>query len=214
MTIRVNTYAGVDEMFVHPRYTVVMRLTVATCALTLEASSIAFAAKPDWRDAPYPYTIINQDVTNIIKNFGYNTGLKISVAQDVKGTVHGQESSGTAGNFLDEVTKSNDLDWYSDGTVVYVSPAADEETATVSLNGFSFDRLRKYLAGFGLLDKRFHLSRRKGDDVAILSGPPSYVAVVKQAIEVETGVQDHPDGPAAGTLVVFRGNASSSIKLP
>ena len=200
-------------MFMHPRQAAGIFLAMTSYVLASEVGGVAFAAKPAWRDVAYPYSIINQNLTNVLENFGYNTGLKVSVAQDVRGTVHGRESSGTAGQFLDEVTRSNDLDWYSDGTVVYVSPASDEETAAIPLNGFSFDKLRNYLAGSGLLDKRFRLSRRAGN-VAILSGPPSYVAVVKQAIEAETGVKDQHDGPAAGTLVVFRGNASSSLKLP
>ena len=213
MTIFIDNHAEVGEMFRHPRHAAVI-LTLAACAAGQAKSGVAFAAGPDWRISAYPYAILDEDVTDILKNFGYNTGLRMSVAQDVRGAVHGQESSATAGEFLDELTKSNDLDWYSDGTVVYVSPASDEETAAVALNGFSFDRLRRHLADAGLLDKRFRLSKRAAGDVAILSGPPSYVAVVKQAIEAETGVGGPPDAPAAGTLVVFRGNASSSLKLP
>ena len=201
-------------MFMLPRQAVGVFLAVVSYGLASAIDNVAIAAAPAWRDAAYPYSIINQNLANVLENFGYNTGLKVSVAQDVKGTVHGRASSGSAGQFLDEVTRSNDLDWYSDGTVVYVSPAADEETAVVPLHGFSFDRLRRHLADFDLLDRRFRFLRRRAGDVAILSGPPSYVLVVKQAIEAETGAKDQPDGPAAGTLVVFRGNASSSLKLP
>lgn len=60
-------------MFVHLRYAGVMFLAVATCALDLQPGGVAYAAKPDWRDAFYPYTIVNQDVADIVKNFGYNT---------------------------------------------------------------------------------------------------------------------------------------------
>lgn len=201
-------------MFMHPKYTAIMFLVAGASVLNLEASKPAFAAGVDWRNAPYPYSIINQDVGNAVKNFGYNTGLKVSVAQDVKGTVRGHQHAGTAREFLDEITKSNDLDWYSDGTVIYVSPTADEETALVPLNEFSFSNLKRHLAEFGLIDKRFRLAKRKAGDVAVVSGPPSYVAVIKQAIQVETGGKDQPDSGASGTLVVFRGNASSSIKLP
>ncbi len=220
MTILINDYVGVDEIFAHPRYTVII-LAVATRALNLGAGGVAFAATPDWRDAPYPYTIVNQDVTDIVKTFGYNTGLKVSVAQDVKGTVHGQESARTAGDFLNEITNSNDLDWYSDGTVVYVSPAANEETATVSLNEFPFDELERRLASFGLLDKRFRLSKRKAGDVIILSGPPSYDApsgtappsAGTPAAAGPSGANTVPDGTNPGAPTVSAGSGSNSTTI-
>ncbi len=198
----------------HPRCAVGVVLLMTACPPSLGVGSVASAAQLGWQDAPYPYSVINQDVTEAIKNFGYNTGLRVSVAQDVRGTVRGHQTAGTAREFIDDITRSNDLDWYSDGTVMYVSPVADEGTVLVPLRGVAFGDLEKRLKELGLLDNRFRLTKRKAGNVAIVSGPPSYTAVVENAIKAETDGSEKSDMPVPGTVLVFRGNASSSIRLP
>jgi type III secretion protein C len=171
------------------------------------APKVARAASPDWRQMPYHYVVVNQGVVDVLTNFGYNTGLRMSIASDVTGVVRGRIDANTAGSFLDAVTRSNALDWYYDGSVMYVSPAADEQTVTVPLHGASFEAIKASLARSGLTDKRYGLSHRASADFVIVSGPPSYVSAIKQAIEVEAQERDN-------TIAIFRGSQSASVKFP
>jgi len=185
---------------------------LVTLAMTASVSAAEQEDLP-WESKPYPYTIVSQPVRDALVNFGYNAGLRIMVPPHVAGLVQGFRSEGSAKDFIDEITKTNDLDWYSDGNVIYVSPASEEQTAIVSLNGFSFDVMKKELEVQKLFDARYRMSKQIGGGAAILSGPPSFVAVLKQAIEARVG-----DGNASATetmqaLVVLRGSQSSRMNV-
>lgn len=166
-----------------------------------------------WENNPYPYSVVNETIRGALMNFGYNSDLRIMVSSHVSGTIQGRRSGGSARNFLDDVTKAGDLDWYSDGTVIYVSPASEEQTIVVSLNGFPFDVMKKELEEQKLFDVRYRMSRQIGGDAVILSGPPSFVAVLKQAIEARVGNGRVSATEALQALVVLRGSQSSSMKV-
>lgn len=176
----------------------------------------AFAAVPvmtRWQDMPYPYSVTSESVHDALVNFGYNSDVRIMVSPHVSGTIQGRRGTGTAGQFLDEITKANDLDWYSDDTVIYVSPSSEEQTLILPLNGFPFDVLKKELEQQKLFDAKYRLSKQVGSDATILSGPPSFVAVMKQAIESRVGNGRSPPVGASQDLVVLRGSQSSSMKI-
>ncbi len=173
----------------------------------------ADASTDAWENAPYPYSVVSENVSDVLKNFGYNADVRVMVAPGVKGIVQGRSGDGTARQFLDDITRANDLDWYSDGTVVYVSPSSDEQTAIVPLNGFPFDVMKKELDEQKLFDVKFRMSKQIGGDAAIVSGPPSFVAVMKEAIEARVGNMTAPAGSVARELVILRGSQSSSIRV-
>ena len=179
---------------------------LAACGMAL---GVARAAPSEWRNMPYSYIVVNQSVADVLRNFGYNTGLRMSIAPDISGVVHGRIDATTAGDFLDAVTKSNALDWYYDGVVMYVSPASAELTATVPLHGVSFSAIKESMGRLGLLDDRYKFSAEEhgaASDFVIVAGPPSYVAVIKQAVESSAGATD-------GALVIYRGSQSANVSF-
>lgn len=182
-------------------------LFMATRAVATEKTASS------WENIPYPYSIVNEPLRDALVNFGYNADLRIMVSPHVSGAVQARRSGGSARNFLDDVTKAGDLDWYSDGTVIYVSAASEEQTSVVPLNGFPFDVMKKELEEQKLFDVRYRMSRQIGGGGAILSGPPSFVAILKQAIEARVGNDRvSPAGPMQD-LVVLRGSQSLSMKV-
>ncbi|MGI4801502.1 MAG: hypothetical protein ACRYG8_47245 [Janthinobacterium lividum] len=146
-------------------------------------------------------------------NFGYNANVRIMVAPHVIGSVQGHKGDSTARQFLDEITKENDLDWYFDGAVIYVSPSSEEQTEIVPLNGFPFNVMKKELEQQRIFDLRYRMSRQIGSDAAILSGPPSFVTIMKQAIESRAGDGRISTAEASQDLVVLRGSQSSTMKV-
>ncbi len=161
--------------------------------------------------ARYHYVVINQSVAAVIHSFGANLGLRVSVAPDVKGVIHGVVAAGDAKTFLDEITHEDALDWYDDGFVLYVSPAADEQTVVTRLRDISFKILYERLQHANLLDSRYVFQPQGRGDV-VIAGPPAYVAVVKQAVDSGAFESASPETPAR--LVVYRGSETSNMSLP
>ena len=198
LCIRCGTWAG-------------LAVLVLTGAPVVASSA---RAPEDWEKKPYPYSIVRQDVADALRNFGYNTGINVSLAPDVQGAIQGRIKAGTARNFLDQITRSTGLDWYFDGTVIYVSPISQEQTAVLSLNGMPFDRLKSRVIREKLFDSQYRLSQQGGGDTLVVSGPPSYVAVMKQAVDAITSNRKSPVRGEPGSLTILRGSQTSSLKLP
>ena len=174
-----------------------------------------WAAEPNWPAAPYEYVVVDQDLRTVLTQFGANTGLRIALSDAVQGRVHGRTPAAPAKDILNGLAQSFGLDWYYDGAVISVSAASEAETHLLPLQGVSFARLRSGLAAADLLDRRFQLRAGVGPDVALVSGPPRYVAMVRQGLAALAA--DKPAAPQAApgqTLVVFRGSAVSRVQFP
>ena len=187
-------------------------LVLPSVAVTASAAGDGVAAREAWKHQPYPYTVVSQGVAAALRDFGYNLGLRVMIAPDVGGTIAGRLPPGDALNFLEAVTHGNDLDWYFDGTVLYVSKTSSEQTAIVPLHGHSFGEVKKSLEQDGVLDARFRLTKQVAGDAVIVAGPPSFIAVMRQAIEAQTS-DTSPQGGHAG-MAVLRGSASSVSGRP
>jgi type II secretory pathway component GspD/PulD (secretin) len=169
-------------------------------------SEIVHAATSEWRNVPYHYSVVNESVVDVLKNFGFNAGLRMSIAADISGTVRGRIDAKTAGSFLEALARSNGLDWYYDGSVLYVSLVSSEQTVAVALHGVAFEKIRASLTRSKLTDERYGLSGGGSTSYAIVSGPPSYVAVVRQAIEMEASRDN--------AVIIYRGSQASNVKFP
>lgn len=167
----------------------------------------ARAAVPAWPAAPYRYLVVDQDLRVVLEEFGKNTGIRIALADGVKGRVRGSLPQAPPPEFLDALARSYGLDWYYDGTVLHVSTSAEAETRFLDLHGLPFARLIGGLAQSGLADARYVLRDGPAQGLATVSGPPRYVGLVAQAAAAM--VAQKAPAPAAPVVRVFRGSIAS-----
>jgi type II secretory pathway component GspD/PulD (secretin) len=191
------------------------RVGVVAAAFLFAAAFVGSGGRADgepatggWRDKPYPYTVVSQSLADVLTNFGYNTGMRMAVASSVRGSVTGRIDGRTAGAFLDVLTRSNGLDWYYDGSVMYVSAAADEQTEIVQLHEQALGAVKASLLKSGLVDERYTFSAGPSPNVAVIAGPPSYVAAIKRAVEAMATKS------ADSSLTIYRGSESHVVKFP
>ena len=172
-------------------------------------------AEPSWPIAPYNYVVVDQDLRAVLRQFAANTGLRLVLSDKVRGRVHGPLSSASSRDFFDMLVRQFGLDWTYDGAIIWVSTAAESQTNMLSLQGVSFARLRQALATAGLLDPRFQLRAPPGSDIAIVSGPPHYIALVQQALAALAGGKAPAERPASHkSLALIRGDVVSTVDFP
>jgi type II secretory pathway component GspD/PulD (secretin) len=189
---------------------------VATGMLAILDAAHA-AGNPNWFARPFQYVVINQDVRGILTEFGRNVGVPVILSDKVGGRVHGkvvERAKGetdrpTAGDFLNRLAEANALTWYFDGSILYVS--ADQEYATqlIEVGPLKPEAIVTELRRLSLMDDRF--SVRSADDAGLLSvsGPPAFIAVVRQVVE-----KLRPPPVVAGDdprVRVFRGGAPAEV---
>ncbi|WP_407158258.1 nodulation protein NolW [Bradyrhizobium sp. STM 3557] len=188
----------------------VMRATLTAVSLlgALCSGTTVSAAEPEWPTVSYDYVVVDQDLRIVLEQFGVNTGLRIALSDAVQGRVHGRLPPALPRQFLDHLTATFGLDWYYDGVAILVSAKSEAQTEMINLKGTDFSELRSALETAGFLDRRYQLRAGRENSSAIVSGPPRYVAVVKQVAASFS--------PTPGTVhvTVFRGSSISRVEFP
>jgi type II secretory pathway component GspD/PulD (secretin) len=170
----------------------------------------AFGAEPKWPPGPYTYLVLDQDTKDVLQEFGSLTSIPVAVSEQVKGHLRGPLPITTAKEFLKGLCENQGLDWYFDGTKLYVSAASEVDSVVVNVAPLRLQDLADRLDKLGIADLRYPLTANQKGDVVRVSGPPRYLALVKQTYDAmksaiprptpQSGVSDEP------TVRVFRGS--------
>jgi type II secretory pathway component GspD/PulD (secretin) len=172
--------------------------------------------EPKWPAGPYRYVVIDQDIKGVLNEFGRNVGLPVQVSDLVKGRLRGRLPAGTAREFLDKLCDNYGLVWYFDGAVLHVSVNAEMKTELINLARLTADELQSLpvkLEELGIADRRFPIRMAADTGLISISGPPAYVALVRDTLtrfdQLTMRTQGHGDGQGDDPRVrVFRGGAA------
>lgn len=136
-----------------------------------------------WPDKPYPYVVLDQDVRDVLLAFGSNLDIPVKISDKVSGRVRGRLPELTPQKLLDQLAASFGLQWYYDGQVLYVTTVEEAVSEMLPLGAIRFEELQASLASLKLDDPRFPPRPLASANVALVSGPPRYVALVKETMQ-------------------------------
>lgn len=191
-------------------------MIILLAAAPVFPASQAMSAEPKWGDKAYRYLIVDQDIRDVLTEFGRNIGVPTQIAASVGGRrIRGPLNAGVdvpARDFLQRLCESYGLTWYFDGTVLHISAAEEIETEVIKLNRDESGEVMRRLEGLGIPDSRFNLRVGDGGNVLSVSGPPAYRNLVRKTVSTvgadskprivrEAEVKDYVD------VRVFRGGS-------
>lgn len=174
---------------------------VAAALFAAAAATPTMAADADWLDAPYRYAAIEQDLTDVLHEFGKNLGIPIRLNEALNGAVTIPMTDESARSFLDNLGREHGFIWYYDGFSLHFVPTDEALTRFVNLRGVGAGEAVRLLSDLQILDRRFPLRILPDGNVAMVSGPPAYVELIESALATLRA-------PAAREVVlpwVFRG---------
>lgn len=187
-------------------------LAIALCATvaggTGHAAERTLPALSAWEAASFDYVVVDQDLRQVLQEFGRKLGLVIHLSDEVQGQVRNMASAPSAGAFLDTVAAEQNLVWFDDGVVLHVATADEVQTKIVPLGGASFDQLNTALGQLVVTGKRLGLRASATTGLVNITGPTDYVALVEQAIAV-TG-QAHTGQVRTGEVRIIRGRGGEN----
>jgi type III secretion protein C len=166
------------------------------------------AGEPAWPAEPYRYTIIEQDLTSVLQEFGRNTGLRVEVSSEVRGRVRGPLPELKARDFLDQLVRGYGLEWYFDGFRLYVTSAKEDASRILPLGPVPLQRLETALTDLSLNDARFSLRAIKQSDMVLVAGPPQYLAMVERTLAALNPRHEQPS-----VVTVYHGEHVEVVKL-
>ena len=168
------------------------------------ASPTARAEALSLGQQPYAYTVLDESLRDVLRQFGANTGLRVTISDAVQGRVRGRREPLPPAEFLDRLAMDFSFDWYYDGHMLYVSAHSESAVKLVPLGAARFADLRSNLDALGIADRRFALRAAPQSGKVLVGGPPRYVELVEQVAQT---LAKPPELPPTN-VTVFRGSAT------
>ncbi|MER9598024.1 type III secretion protein [Mesorhizobium sp. M0244] len=195
------------------------RATVVACGLAVILalgfdSQRASAAEPRWPPGPYKYITIDQSVTDALVELGRNMRVPMRVSKLVKGRLSAGMPVGTAREFLEEICNRYGLVWHFDGIVMNVATEAEVQTEMIPLDANMAAGAEDRLSRLGVSDPKFPIKVSKQDDVISVSGPPSYIELVRKTLGVPATASTKQEAGKAVSVRVFRGKQAEAQTVP
>lgn len=202
---------------------------LACAGALLIAPVSAGAAALKLPDTPYNYTVIDQELGAALQEFGANLGIKLSISPEVKGRIQGRIPESKPQAFLDRLATNYNLEWYYDGSVLYITSAKENRTQLLVLSPIGYDALKGSLDALQISDPRFPLRPSPGKGVVMVSGPPRYVTLIEQTLaglvaEEQARPKPSPAAPSVAAaakappppkvtvLTVYRGSGTTILR--
>lgn len=188
-------------------------------AFLATASVSAMSAPLSLPDTPYSYTVLDQDLSIALQEFGSNLNIKVNVSAEVKGRIRGRMPDMPPREFLDHLTKLYNLQWYYDGLMLYVTAAMEAQSRLLVLAPVSFDAFKRALDELDISDDRFVVKPAPGKGLVLVSGPPRFIALAEQSLSgLIAEAQARPRAinvkkpPNETVLMLFRGSSATVIR--
>lgn len=174
-----------------------LRRTALHAAVFLVCTQ-AVAAAPSWPASPYTYYAENEPLDGVLQRFAGNFSLSLRMGKGVDALVNGRFNTANPAEFLNRLGGVYGFNWFVYAGTLFVSRVNDMETRTISSNGSSISGLRQALQSLGVLDERFGWGELPSQGLALVSGPPDYVALVEKTVKAL------PAGTGRQEVAVFR----------
>ncbi|MDQ7729748.1 hypothetical protein [Halomonas sp. SpR8] len=158
----------------------------------------------EWMEHEYRYLIVEQDVQDVLKEFGRNLALPMEVSQRVEGDVRGDIKAETARGFLEQVCAANDLAWFFDGGVLHVATREEMTQQSFELTDIDSQRLMEDIEGSSIGDPMRSRLVNGGDTLQVW-GMKAWVDDVAQRVERLR----QPAPSSGGGVTVFRGSITT-----
>jgi type II secretory pathway component GspD/PulD (secretin) len=190
----------------------------AACAMLMLPVSPAQSLEPKWPSGPYRYLVVDQDLRDILAEFGRNLNMGVEISNQVTGRrIRGRMPITTAKEFLTRLCASYGLVWYYDGAKLHINAENEVRSEMVSLGQVNPAVMKERLQELGIADARYEI-RTPGDNSRVLavSGPPRYLEHIREAVAAmqkpvapAKNVQEVPNGDYKNVRI-FRGGQNGS----
>lgn len=152
-------------------------------ALTGTRTSSAAPLPPSFHaNQPVEYQVIDQDLRQLLIEFGRAHGVVVALTDGVQGRLRGRLPPLPPREFLDIVCRMHGLTWFYDGRHLHISALTETRSALIPLTNVDGTRLVRMMRELGLEDARFP-ARVVGDGTHVaVSGPPGFVDQVETLV--------------------------------
>ena len=150
------------------------------------------------------YSIVDQDLRDVLTEIVQQAGLPSHVSDAVHGRVRGRLPSASLAATLNRLGRTYGFDWYFDASAVWISATSETKEQMIPLQSIDLSHLEQTLDALGISDPRWPLRASTDGKLVVFDGPVRYVDLVAQTI-----ASLQPEQNAPTRVSVFRGSVSA-----
>lgn len=169
-------------MLTRSRLAVLLATGSLLAAAPFLASVAAHAAPLPDPDKTVSYSVVNQDLRDVISGIAAQLGLRAVISSHVTGQVHGRLPPAPAATMLDRLAGLYGFDWYYDDRTIFVTAYDEAVSKIMPLGPVSARGLVQTLDALGVSDDRWPVRIAPASGVAAVDGPPHYAMLVDQTL--------------------------------
>ncbi|GAB1387150.1 SctC family type III secretion system outer membrane ring subunit BscC [Melaminivora sp.] len=170
-----------------PSFPPLLARALGTMALSLSlvaAPSTPLAGPVPWTEAAYSYYADNAPIAQVLRDFAASFSLSLELSPLVEGQVNGRFNAQSPSEFMGRLASVYGLTWFTHAGTLYVARTTEMSTRSISAGGASISTVRQALTSLGVLEPRFGWGELPEQGMALVSGPPAYVALVERTMAV------------------------------
>lgn len=127
--------------------------------------------------------IIKQSLPDFFSQLASRNGLKLTLSDEVNGTLEKISLPMQLELILRELAKSHGLEWHMQGKHLFVSNTLENTNRLIKLEGLTVTELKKAIAQSGLNPGSNKMSFTENDNAMTLIGSAQYIAKIKALVK-------------------------------
>lgn len=176
----------------------VIRALITILLLLVTAQAQVLAAPIPWRQTKVQFKAVDTPIARVLAQLVTSAGARVKVDPRVGGTVTLDLDTTPAG-LLRGLELQFGFISYFDGSTLHITPVDSNTTAMLRLLGTTPERFEATLKRLQIADPRFPIRYDTSTGLAVVSGPPRYIELVR---EVARNARTSAD-PGQETIRVF-----------
>jgi len=108
------------------------------------------AAPVPWPDEPLAYTVVDQDLRDLLAEIGTRLGVHLRVSDAVKARVRGRLPPAPPREFLARLASIYGFEWFYDGGTIWVSAPSASQTRMMQLGPVPLEQMTGAMDELGL----------------------------------------------------------------
>ncbi len=172
------------------------------------APSAIAVAPAAWKETAYTYDAKGKPLIRVLNDFGGAMGARVVIQSPLGASMPGGRiAAPSAIDYLDRLAIDNGFSWYFYNNALFINPISDYVTARIEMPSETMPDAQRALQSIGLLDPRFGWGELPDQGVVLVSGPTSYVDLVRQLLKADDKGLDEKETQ----IMVFRLKNASAM---
>ena len=145
-------------------------------------TSFAQAGPVPWKENSYTYYAHNTTLGKALSDFAKTFGIQIKGHESLTEKLDGRFATISPSDYLHRLAGLYGLSWYYYNGTLFINRSNTNVTKPIVVGADSLPNVKRALTALGILDPRFGWGELPEQSLVLVSGPPSYIALLEKTI--------------------------------